>query len=184
MRRFSSTLSSRSVVKAWGMTPMERRTWSDSFWTSKPFTSAVPEVGTSSVVSMRIRVDLPAPFGPSRPKISPASTAKLTPFTAVKSPNFLTICWTSIAFITGRAASLHRQQHVGRQADRERPIGVVHAQPHLEGFDIALRPADVALRGEPGVHASIEDGPLALGTRRQPHGQAVSELHPVDIGLL
>ena len=40
---------------------------------------------------MRMSVDLPAPFGPSRPKISPASTRKLMPFTAVKSPNFLTI---------------------------------------------------------------------------------------------
>ena len=29
---------------------------------------------------MRMSVDLPAPFGPSRPKISPSSTVKLTPF--------------------------------------------------------------------------------------------------------
>ena len=50
-----------------------------------------PTVGGSSVVSMRISVDLPAPFGPSRPKISPSSTAKLMPLTAVKSPNFLTM---------------------------------------------------------------------------------------------
>ena len=38
-------------------------------------------------------------LGPSRPKISPSSTVKLMPFTAVKSPNFLTMCWTSIACI-------------------------------------------------------------------------------------
>ena len=71
MSRFSSTLSSRSLVIACGMTPIERRTPSARLTTSKPLMSAVPEVGGSSVVSMRISVDLPAPFGPSRPKISP-----------------------------------------------------------------------------------------------------------------
>ncbi len=38
---------------------------------SKPLTRAMPEVGGTSVVSIRISVDLPAPFGPSRPKTSP-----------------------------------------------------------------------------------------------------------------
>ena len=46
--------------------------------------TTVPLVGGSSVVIIRISVDLPAPFGPSRPKISPSSTAKLMPLTAVK----------------------------------------------------------------------------------------------------
>ena len=50
--------------------------------TSKPRTRAVPEVGSSSVVSILIVVVLPAPFGPSRPNSSPSSTAKLIPRTA------------------------------------------------------------------------------------------------------
>src|SRR5215208_2355721 len=37
--------------------------------TSKPFTCAVPLVGSSKVQSMRIVVDFPAPFGPSKLKI-------------------------------------------------------------------------------------------------------------------
>ena len=41
-----------------------------------PRTRAVPAVGGVSVVSMRISVVLPAPLGPSRPKISPCSTVK------------------------------------------------------------------------------------------------------------
>ena len=56
---------------AWGMTPMDWRTSLALRTTSKPLTRAVPEVGGTSVVNMRMRVDLPAPFGPSRPKISP-----------------------------------------------------------------------------------------------------------------
>src|SRR6188508_1305382 len=43
---------------------------------------AVPPVGASSVQSILIVVVLPAPFGPSSPKISPALMSKLTPLTA------------------------------------------------------------------------------------------------------
>ena len=111
----------------------------------------MPDVGGSSVVSIRMSVDLPAPFGPSSPKISPSSTAKLMPLTAVKSPNFLTMLRTSMAFMTRQTAefpSLHRQQHVRRHADGEPAVAVVDAQPHLERLDVALGAADVALRRE------------------------------------
>ena len=43
---------------------------------------AVPPLGSSSVQSILIVVVLPAPFGPSSPKISPALISKLTPLTA------------------------------------------------------------------------------------------------------
>jgi hypothetical protein len=39
---------------------------------------ARPEVGCASVVRIRIVVVLPAPFGPSRPKIAPRCTSKLS----------------------------------------------------------------------------------------------------------
>ena len=45
------------------MTPIVRRTSSACLLMSKPPTNAVPAVGGSSVTSIRIRVDLPAPFG-------------------------------------------------------------------------------------------------------------------------
>ena len=50
-----------------------------------PATRALPPDGRSRPHSMRKVVDLPAPFGPSRPKISPRCTAKLTWSTAMKS---------------------------------------------------------------------------------------------------
>ena len=52
-----------------------------------PKTVTVPAAGFSSVVSMRIVVVLPAPFGPSRPNISPGSMAMSTWSTAVWVPN-------------------------------------------------------------------------------------------------
>ena len=59
--------------------------------------TAVPDVGGSSVTIMRISVDLPAPFGPSSPKISPGATENEMPSTAVKSPKRLTMFRTSTA---------------------------------------------------------------------------------------
>src|SRR5688572_18490625 len=47
-----------------------------------PSTSIVPLVGSSSVDSIFMVVVLPAPFGPSRPKISPLSTRRSIPSTA------------------------------------------------------------------------------------------------------
>ncbi len=55
---------------------MHWRTALASRTTSNPLMRAVPSVGGTSVVNMRMRVDLPAPLGPSKPKISPFSTLK------------------------------------------------------------------------------------------------------------
>src|SRR5580698_2334413 len=46
----------------------------------------LPLVGDSSVVSMRMVVVLPAPFGPRKAKISPDATSKEMSSTALKSP--------------------------------------------------------------------------------------------------
>ena len=45
-----------------------------------------PDVGGSRPEMQPMVVDLPAPFGPSRPKIAPASAVKVTPSTATRSP--------------------------------------------------------------------------------------------------
>ena len=49
---------------------------------SAPATSARPDVGGSSVVSIRKVVDLPAPFGPRNATSSPAAMSMSTPRTA------------------------------------------------------------------------------------------------------
>src|SRR4051794_6838648 len=53
--------------------------------TSYPATAIVPLVGFINVHIILIVVDLPAPFGPRKPKISPSLTSKLILLTAVKS---------------------------------------------------------------------------------------------------
>src|SRR3984885_6769133 len=55
--------------------------------TSLPSKRIAPVVGSVSPARQLKKVDLPAPFGPIRPTISPWSTAKFAPATARKSPN-------------------------------------------------------------------------------------------------
>src|ERR1035441_10589981 len=71
------------------------RTASGFLLTSYPATIARPDVGLSSPQSIRIVVDLPAPFGPINPKTSPLRTSRLIRSTATKSPNLLTRFSTS-----------------------------------------------------------------------------------------
>src|SRR5512147_3208585 len=54
---------------------------------SYPPTVPSPPVGMRRPQSMRMVVDLPAPFGPRNPKISPFFTSRLMRSTATKSPN-------------------------------------------------------------------------------------------------
>jgi hypothetical protein len=49
----------------------------------EPMMAAEPEVGSTLVMSTPMVVVLPAPLGPSRPKISPGRTLNVTPSTAL-----------------------------------------------------------------------------------------------------
>src|SRR5437660_8576462 len=62
---------------------------------SRPSNSTLPEVDARSPVRQLNRVDLPAPFGPIRPRMSPCSSMTLAESTALKLPN---------AFVMSRAS--------------------------------------------------------------------------------
>src|ERR1700749_4996223 len=79
---------------------MLRRTVSRSETTSWPATLAVPEVGSARGHRILLVVDLPAPFGPRKPKVSPAATSKSMPRTASISPYLLVSALTEIAGAT------------------------------------------------------------------------------------
>jgi hypothetical protein len=51
-----------------------------------PATSAVPALGRTRPQAIFTSVDLPAPFGPSRPTSSPSATSRSTPPSAVTAP--------------------------------------------------------------------------------------------------
>ena len=137
---------------------------------------AVPEVGGVSVVIMRISVVLPAPFGPSRPKISPLAHGEADvvhgdeiaePFDEMidvidRHSGFR---WRVSSLITdglqsARTSSLFRrarQQHSGRHSGEQAAVGIGHGNFDGKCLDVALGAADVALRGEIAFHALEEN---------------------------
>ena len=62
---------------------------------SKPSISAVPSVGARQPVIIFIMVDLPAPFGPIKPTISPSSSVNEKLSSAVIFPYFFVTDLTS-----------------------------------------------------------------------------------------
>src|SRR5215472_5795635 len=82
-----------------------------------------PDVGGRMPARQRSVVVLPAPFGPTRPTISPPSTASERPLTAVNPSYSLTRSWMSMMGATGTAsyvqtASRHLDQRRGRRGGR------------------------------------------------------------------
>src|SRR5664280_449567 len=168
MLMFSSALKSRSDVIAWGMTPMDCRTPLGSRTMSKPLTRADPEVGGTSVVNIRISVDLPAPFGPSKPNTSPCSTEKLKASTATKSPKRLVRFSTSMSNMVSRlrCGSLRclRECHISRHSHSHATVTVVATEADFEGLDIPFCPAHVALCGIIGINAPEKHQSFARGS--------------------
>src|SRR3989338_8534850 len=74
---------------ACGTTPMAFLTAFCAFTQSKPITFAAPLVGLIRVESILISVVLPAPLGPSRPKVSPSAIVNETSLSAARVPYFL-----------------------------------------------------------------------------------------------
>jgi hypothetical protein len=92
-------VSARSTTASWKTTLETARAAIGSVATSKPSRRALPPVGATVVVSIPTVVDLPAPFGPSKPNTSPGTTSKLIPRTASTPPAYVLARFsTSIAF--------------------------------------------------------------------------------------
>lgn len=79
-KRFSATVSDGTSEKCWCTMPMPARIASvaSEKWHVAPSTRISPSSGWMIPAAMRISVDLPAPFSPTRAWISPGRTAKST----------------------------------------------------------------------------------------------------------
>src|SRR5215475_9096592 len=95
--------------------------------TSAPLKATVPDVTGRSPVRQLKKVDLPAPLGPMRPRMSPSSTATEASSTALKAPNALVTFFASISMAARdvcrrgglgrgpRAPALEQRQQPARQ---------------------------------------------------------------------
>jgi hypothetical protein len=80
--RDSNGVKNGSAEISCGTTPMAARASRGRSSMSRPQIETVPEVLRHSPARMLMNVDLPAPFGPSRPKIEPRGIARSMPFSA------------------------------------------------------------------------------------------------------
>ena len=76
-------LKKGSKLTSCGTIPIDALTCRGFLSKSKPQTFTVPEVLITVPPRIFIKVDLPAPFGPKRPKISPSFTSKFKLFNAL-----------------------------------------------------------------------------------------------------
>src|SRR5207244_2499093 len=75
---------------------------------ASPHTAPGPARGRTEPTRILISVDLPAPFAPSRPKISPRPTSRLTPLRASMRPYRLRTPSTAMAGPAARWSSSRR----------------------------------------------------------------------------
>ncbi len=89
---FSYTVLLLSSLKSWNTLPIERRragTFHDCRrFSSLPATQMLPEVGRSSLVSRRRKVDLPEPLWPTTKTNSPFLTSTETSSSAATSGGY------------------------------------------------------------------------------------------------
>src|SRR4249920_2522521 len=97
---------------------------------SKPTTVPEPPLGSRMPHSMRMVVDLPAPFGPSTPKISPRLTCSDTSRTATSDPNLRDS--ERVSMMTSGSVTLlaPRETHEGRDAGAQLLFRVVDTNAH------------------------------------------------------
>src|SRR5579864_7961844 len=184
MSTFSHPVRSRSEVSACGITPIASRTRTGSRATSKPATNPCPEVGTISVVSIRLSVVLPAPLGPSRLNNSPRRTSKLTWSTAVNSPKRLV---SSLACIAADCDSIiERKCDLGGHSRLHLPGRLQNPHLHVKGADVLASAANVGLGRElallPDRHHLPRKGQRR--PRRQRHLSRTADADRAEVGLL
>src|SRR5271163_1781511 len=184
MSTFSHPVRSRSEVSACGITPILSRTWRGWRATSKPATNACPPLGGISVVSIRTRVVLPAPLGPSNPKTSPRRTSKLTLSTAVKLPKRLVRSLVCIASDSGSIGP--REGDLGGHPGFEFALGLQRLDLDVKRTNILATAAHVALGRE---LAFLADSHHAAGENlrrlgRQLNLRRLADVKRAEVGLL
>ena len=168
---------------------MRRLATIGSAWTSTPSTSTWPRSGDRMPASIRSVVVLPAPFGPSRPTISPGLTARDTSATAITSPKRL----PSERASRPPAVSIIEVQSYGRLD----PRGAPQMAADFSGIRTVLPPVNEPIRsyapgiaraaprsrrGWPRWPASAVDIPLVIGGKDVRTGDLGQSVMPHDHG--
>src|SRR5262245_10874777 len=97
---------------------------------SSPSNSTRPALGEIIPTAIRKLVVLPAPFGPSKPTISPVSTSNDTRSTTRRRPYVFTSSWASSRLMAGGWISIRSVDELEAHCRSERP----DRPEHEDGF--------------------------------------------------
>src|SRR5258707_4005615 len=109
---FSRMGMSSKVAGTWKVRPMPSRACvsAGALVTSTPSKTMRPSLGRKSPAMQLKKVDLPAPLGPMRPTISPASTCRSAPATALKLPKAFAT-FSALSSTAALAALVEARRH-------------------------------------------------------------------------
>src|SRR3954454_23156342 len=149
---FSSTDMPSNVCGTWKVRARPRcaRASGVRLVMSWPSSKTVPEVDNRSPVRQLNSVDLPAPLGPIRPRISPCSSVTEALSTALKLPK---------AFVTSRAS-----RSMGRSRRDRRLLAALRPQPFDQGQNAA------------GLEARDQHDDRAVNDKGQPSALAAEQI--------
>src|SRR5437867_5677431 len=124
--------------------------------TRNPSSSMTPASGCRIPPRQRRVVDLPAPFWPSKTRISPCSTSRSTPLTAWTSPKLLCRPWTRVTGEALASAALEQRLQVVADLELDLVAGSRGVEAH-KSFRIGRREPQVLVR-----HATVKVERLLL----------------------
>src|SRR5262249_47284043 len=170
--RFSRTVSWGKICSSWKVRLTPRRLRSDGRMpvTLRPSSCTSPALGASWPRMQLNRVDLPLPFGPMMPRISPARTSKETPATATMPPKCFSRPCTSRTTLMGEGAHSWTVARDGCPARLEQTIGEAEqprrTEHHQENHEDRVLHQVVALdEAQPFGHET-----QPLGQQHRHHG--------------
>src|SRR5579859_7515723 len=139
---------------------MRLRTSAGDSWTGMPPMVASPASAELSVARIRMVVVLPAPLGPTKPKISPFGTSKETSSSATRWP--YSLCSPSTAIISSLRILESRRRHL-QPLQVERAL---HPEPDEVRSPLARREKE--RMGEVGRNPAPGGPVVDLDHRRRP----------------
>src|SRR5260221_1111063 len=152
---FSRMVMSSKVAGTWKVRPMPSRACvsGGALVTSTPSKRMRPSLGRKSPAMQLKKVDLPAPLGPMRPTISPASTCRSALATALKLPKAFAT-FSALSSMAALAALVEARRHAVMQQVQQ-PARLEARDQHDDRAVYNVGEARAAA-AEPGVGGGLQ----------------------------
>src|SRR5690349_7890888 len=171
---FSRIVMSSNVAGIWKVRPMPRRACASAGArvTSLPSNAMRPPEGAMSPAMQLKKVDLPAPFGPISPTISPCATCRSAPATALKLPKLFEMFSALSSIADLRAPGSERRD--AAVPELQQAAGLEARNQHDDAAVDDVGEARAA-RAEPGIGRGLQRHQDHRSEKRPEQGAGAAE---------